>query len=95
MIKLLFFSFWLILATTHPSAQDRVSTKTDSSTSSSRPPSTVLADISTTTQYTMSAGRYTTAEYIRPMRYTLMSRAAMMTRTGMGSDSSRSLSLAM
>ena len=36
----------------------------------------------------------TIAEYISPIRYTPSSRAAMIVRTGIGSDSSRSLSFA-
>ena len=43
---------------------------------------------------TTTAGTSATAEYISPIRYTLSSRAAMMSRGSMGSDSSRSLSLA-
>ena len=58
-------------------------------------PTTTGTVMPTTTQYTMMAGSSTTAEYISPMRYTLTSRAAIMVRTGIGSDSSRSLSLAM
>ena len=49
-IKLLFFSFRLIFATTQPSAQDSVSTKTDSSASSSTPPRMTPAVTGTTTQ---------------------------------------------
>ena len=41
----------------------------------------------------ITAGRITTAEYIRPSRYTPDSRAATRLDTGTGMDSSRSLSL--
>ena len=42
----------------------------------------------------MMQGSMITPENIRPIRYTPSSREAKMARTGMGSDSSRSLSLA-
>ena len=67
-MKLLFFSFWLILAMIQPRTHDRVSTKTDSSASSRSPPKTTGAVTPATIQYTIMAGKYTTEEYIRPMR---------------------------
>ena len=45
-------------------------------------------------KYTQTAGAMTTPEYISPMRYTPIRRAAMISRTGIGMESSRSLSLA-
>ena len=92
-IKLLFFSFRLILATTHPKVQDRVRTKIEIRSISSRQPKIAPADADTAIQYTMTAGRITTMEYIAPMRYTVSRREAINTLTGMGRDSIRSLSL--
>ena len=83
-----------ILATTQPSRQDSTSTTSDTASISASPPMTVAADSSATIQYTMMQGSMITPENIRPIRYTPSSREAKMARMGMGSDSSRSLSLA-
>ena len=56
-IRLRFFSFRLIFATTQPSAQDSVSTNSEISTISSRLPSTAPVPADTFIQYTMAAGR--------------------------------------
>ena len=58
------------------------------------PPTTRARVSGATHQYTITAGTMTTAEYISPIRYTPSRREAMTQRTGMGMDSSRSLSLA-
>ena len=55
---------------------------------------TAPAVTGTHTQYTITAGTITTPEYISPIRYTPSSRASMILPTGIGMDSSRSLSLA-
>ena len=68
MIKLLFFSFRLILATTQPSAQDSVSTKMLISKSSRIEPAITPRLAETVIQYTITAGRMTTPEYISPSR---------------------------
>ena len=44
-------------------------------------------------QYTITPGTMTTAAYINPSRYTPSRREAITQRTGIGIDSSRSLSL--
>ena len=62
------FSFRLIFATTQPSRQDRSSTISEISTMSSRPPAMTAALWATWIQYTITAGRMTIAEYIRPIR---------------------------
>ena len=49
-MKLLFFSFWLILATNQPNAQDSASTNTDSRNTSSTPPITAAAGAGVATQ---------------------------------------------
>ena len=67
-MKLLFFSFRLILATSQPSAQESVSTKTDIRSSCTTQPKTTCTDRPTVIQYTMMAGSSTMPEYIRPMR---------------------------
>ena len=43
-------------------------------------------------QYTITAGTITIAEYISPIRYTVISLAARILLTGIGIDRSRSLS---
>jgi len=49
-MKLLFFSFWLILATSQPSAQDSANTNTDSRNTSSTPPITAAVGAGVATQ---------------------------------------------
>ena len=68
MIKLLFLSFRLIFATTQPSAHESASTNREMSATSSTPPAMAAALAEIMIQYTMTAGRMTTPEYIRPMR---------------------------
>ena len=93
--KLLFFSFRLIFATTQPSEHDKMSTISEMHTSSTSEPAIAPNEADTLHQYTMIAGRMTTPEYIRPIRYTVRSREIMMQLVGIGSDSRRSLSFAL
>ena len=67
-IKLLFFSRRLILATTQPNAQDSSSTMTVTVSSSTSPPIRRAAVQPTVSQYTANAGSSTTADYIAPIR---------------------------
>ena len=67
-MMLLFFSFKLIFATTRPSAHDSTSTNTEISSTDRIPPTTIAAEIGTTTQYTITAGTMMIAEYISPIR---------------------------
>ena len=93
MTKLLFFSFRLMRATTQPSRHESTITITDTSSTVSTPPTIVPAVTGATIQYTITAGTVATALYISPSRYTPSSREAITYRTGIGIDSSRSLSL--
>ena len=67
-IKLLFFSFRLIFATTQPSAQESVRTNIDSSSTKSSAPISAGTEKPATARYTAAAGTETTPEYISPMR---------------------------
>ena len=68
MIKLLCFNFKVAFATTHPNAQDKVSTKTEIKAISKIDPITRATIKGAIIQYTMTAGTITTAEYINPIR---------------------------
>ena len=92
-MKLLFFSFRLMRATTQPSRHESTITITDTISTISTPPTIVPAVTGAVSQYTITAGTMTTAAYIKPSRYTPSRREAITQRTGIGIDSSRSLSL--
>jgi len=92
-MKLLFFSFRLMRATTQPSRHESTITITDTISTISTPPTIVPAVTGAVSQYTITPGTMTTAAYISPSRYTPSRREAITQRTGIGSDSSRSLSL--
>ena len=68
MIKLLFFSFRLIFATTQPSTQDSASANSEMTISSTTPPRMIPAVRGTVHQYTMMTGKITMPEYISPSR---------------------------
>ena len=67
--------------------------KTEIRNINNRLPKITPTDADAVIQYTMTAGRITTMEYITPMRYTVSRREAINTFTGMGRDSIRLLSL--
>ena len=94
-MRLLFLSLRLIRARSQPSAHESVMTKIEIISHSTSPPAIPPAVIPVTARYTITAGTIAVDEYMRPIRYTVSSLEAMIVRTGIGSDSMRSLSLAM
>ena len=67
-MKLLFLSFRLIFATTHPKRQERISTIAVTIRKSMIPQITLSTVAPATNQYTNSVGSITTPEYIAPSR---------------------------
>ena len=67
-IKLLFFSFSLIFATTQPSTQESISTTADTIISDTIVPRTEYTVAPATIMYTIETGSMTIPEYMSPSR---------------------------
>ena len=67
-MKLLFFSFRLMRATTQPSRHESTITITDTSSTISTPPTIAPAVTGAVSQYTITPGTMTTAAYIKPQQ---------------------------
>ena len=72
-IRLLFFILALILATTQPSATDRMNTRKTTSMENTSGPTMLPTLSGAAMMYMIIVGISTTAEYMRPVRNTPMS----------------------